>query len=229
MDKAFTIVMKDKSCYFSYEQIDRMLAQAPNRKVWLLVYLLSRTGRRVSEVLELKPRDVDFDKDMILWNILKKKMKGLKVWMASDHETIETLMAHINKWHLEQDGYVFGSNRVNSKGVYVRYTRKWAFENIRKLTSTCLIKYVGQKEPIKMLRRGKEVILKPDWHPHHFRHSFSIYYLQNNKEPSSLSMLQQQLGHSSINITSDYLQFSQDDRKKALNYIFKKKEEIKDE
>ena len=44
-------------------------------------------------------------------------------------------------------------------------------------------------------------------HPHHFRHSYSIYMVDR----ISIRKLQELLGHSDINTTAHYLQYSEKD------------------
>jgi integrase len=216
----YSNVMKDKSNYLNDEQIDRLLSIAPTEHVWLLIYLLYRTGRRVSELLELRPKDIDFDNGMVLWNILKKR-KPTKIWMAIDDSTLFSLENYIRSHYLEHDTPLFLSNKPNKDGIKTRYTRKWAFWNIRKICNKAGIIYKEGKEIKEFTRKDGTIInSNPGWHPHHLRHSFSINFLKKAKSMHGLSVLQKQLGHSNINTTSTYLEYSQEDRRELLNKVF---------
>jgi integrase len=219
MEKKFVQTMKDKASYFTEEQIERMLNNAPSEHLWLLVFLLSRTGRRISEVLQLKPEHIDNDKCLIRWVILKKR-QAVEAWKPIDNKTLRVLNEFIYKHRIPPHEYVFKSNRLNKDNETTHYTRKWAFDNIRKLTKKCDIKFTGSKEIKEYERNGVTIKCKPGWHPHHFRHSFSIHFLSKADSPAALRILQQQLGHSSINVTSAYLEFSPKEQLELLNKVF---------
>ena len=214
----FIEVMKDKTNYFTESQIERMIDSAPNEDVKLLVYLLYHTGRRISELLQLKVEHIAFDDGMILFNILKKR-KPMQKWFAIDKKALETLLYHIKQYCLEPNQYIFLSNKANKDGNYTRYTRKWAFDNIRKLTSALNIPFHNNKT-IKTFKKtdGSIIESRPGWHPHHLRHSFAINFLK--KSNNNLKLCQLHLDHSNINITASYLEFNQEDRKKVLNQVF---------
>ncbi len=175
----------------------------------------------------LRTGDIDWDKGMINFNILKKRKKGYKEWMAIDDDTLNILknkLSHITYNPENPMGvYIFISNRHKKDGSHIYFTRKWAFEQIRNITLKCNIIFKeGGKKNIDYNRTsdGAARTLKPGWHPHHFRHSFSIHFLSKANDPTALNILQQQLAHTNINITSTYLKFNQEYRKKILNKVF---------
>lgn len=230
MKKDLSVPMADKTNYLTEDQVNRILSVAKKEKEWLLIYLLWRTGRRISELLKLKPQDIDFDNNSILWKILKKgkDKKNYTTWIAVDEQTIKTLLQWIANHNMEEDDYFFISNKSNKDGELTHLTRKWAFEVVRKLTQRARVIYKNNNDlPDRISKNGKVFSSFKGWHPHHFRHSYSINFLRKVKDPSGLSMLKQQLDHSSTKVTEHYLQFSQEERVKVLNKIYGNQEDDK--
>jgi len=234
LDKAFQNVMKDSQNYFSEEQVNRMLSYCWSNNmdmVWFLILLLWRTGRRITEVLSFKTGDIDHDNSLINFKILKKrKQKDYREWMAIDDDTLLIIKNFINSRYAydpnkPEGEYIFKSNKPRKDKVTYLYTRKWAFEQICKVTLNCDIKFKKSKQIKEFDRNGTLIVSEPYWHPHHFRHSFAINFLKKANDPSALNILQQQLAHTNINITSTYLKFDQKDRKRLLNKVFGKKNE----
>lgn len=222
-DKDKASIMKDRTNYFSSEQVERMLDKAEKIQEKFLILLLWRTGRRVSELLTIKKKHIDFDNNLILFRILKKRKKTTKKWFAVDDRTINTLKHYLDEYNFKDDEYIFISNKKNKEGVRSHYTRKWAFETVKRLADLADIRFKeGSKEFNMCMRRGEYLTMHAGWHPHHFRHSFSINFLKKAESPTALVMLQQQLDHSDINKTKQYLQFSQKDRIELLNKVFRK-------
>jgi len=58
-----------------------------------------------------------------------------------------------------------------------------------------------------------------DTNPHSFRHSFAVHFLRTSKNPLSLEILRQLLGHSNINTTMEYLKIVPMQVKKALDDV----------
>jgi integrase len=198
-------VMKDLKGYLDYTQIDKAMNYikikpcSRKERNWLFFLMLSRTGRRVTEVLRLNISHIDFDKKEIVWNILKKKAPLMRV-KAIDDTTFQYLKDYCEK----NMDYI---NR--SEGRLFPFKRDWA----RKL----VYRYITESG-IRMFGTDGNSI-KP--HPHHFRHSFAINYLKNVNRPEALRLLQQELEHTKIDVTSQYLQFSLEDQKRIKNELFK--------
>ena len=126
---------------------------------------------------------------------MKKKGPTRKL-KAIDDETLEMLKAFIIKNKIEPTDFVFKINRFQE------------FYLIRKIAKMANIHYIGEKRP----------------HPHHFRHSFAVNIIKNSTKPQDLRILQQILEHSKLDITAQYLQFSQEDQRKMINRAFKDEE-----
>ena len=182
-------VMYDLSGYFKDGEREAIYNACKNSRDKLLIRLLWKTGRRISEILQVKIKDMNFDDNMILWNILKKKTPTKK-WLPVDNGTMRFIENYVKAKGLSEEDYLFSSN---SKKGYL--TRVRVFQILRNLCEEVGIYYVGTKEP----------------HPHHFRHSFAIEKAKKLKSPADIRKLQQYLGHANLGITETYLQFGSQD------------------
>ena len=200
-------IMKDLEGYFTPEQIDRILAATKNRRDRMLVMFGWRTGRRISEMLGVKKKDIDFDKGLIKFHILKKKNKDFLKLKPIDSGLLQALLEYTED--MKEDDYIFKTTYKKDSPI----TRRQAYNIVRGAAEDAKIAFVGLKPP----------------HPHHLRHSFAIHFLRNTKNrTTALVVLQRLLEHSNINTTVTYLQFSQEDLREDLDNVFnKKKEDIK--
>jgi integrase len=192
--------MNDIEGYFTPEQIDRIIDCAKNYRDKLLIMFCFHTGRRISEVLQVKKKHIDFDKGLILFYILKKKREYKKLKQI-DNALLERLRPYVEQ--LDYEDYLFPSPYKKDNPI----SRRQAYNIIRNAAETAGIYSIGNNH-------------YP--HPHVLRHSFAITFLRNCKTPTiAIKLLQMILEHSDIKITSQYLQFNQDDIKDELNHIFK--------
>ena len=229
----YTDVMRNKSAYLTYEEINKMLnyclqkSNTSRNKVmhYMLIMILSRTGRRISEIIGkkpytshpgLRPIDLHHDNNLIEWHILKKRpirrrdsphgkkrsddlMQRLKDKKLPPNklQPIDTKTMILLRKYIE----------ANNIGTYDRIfpiTRQGAWK---------IIKVIGVKN--KIVRKKGYI------HPHMFRHGFSINFLKKNPfDSSALIKLQRILEHSDIKITQGYAQFTPEDIKLTLNEIF---------
>ena len=202
MEKNYA-VMNDLRGYLDYEQIEELLtyilndnSKAKYKRNHLFVLLLSRTGRRVSELLSLNLNDIDFENKEIRWNILKKKSKMMKV------KALDTYSVDILKEYCGENYELIETHN----GKIFNFKRDWARKLVWKYCTKFGIKFIGDKLP----------------HPHHFRHSFAINYLRNVNRNEAIRLLQQDLEHSKIDVTAQYLQFSNEDQRAIKENLFKK-------
>lgn len=174
------------------------IAKKHNLRNWLILHLLLRTGRRIGELLQLKPADINFQDSQIKWNIEKKRTKkDYQVWKTIDSESIFYLKQYIEYHKIKDFEYVFYSP-YKGKTHHITRNAVWYFLN----------KYAKET--------GIEV------HPHSFRHTFAVWIVQNMEHPGDLKMLKELLEHSDIKMTEQYLQFSTKESKKLLEKTFNK-------
>jgi integrase len=76
------------------EKLHRLIWQVPRRR-WVLTYTLGATGRRLGEVLLLTVRDVDFERRVITWHILKKRRPDYYATLPMSPRLEEVLRRYI--------------------------------------------------------------------------------------------------------------------------------------
>lgn len=217
-DKNYGQPMKDLENWLKPELANLLLdvARDHNPRNWLILYLLLRTGRRIGELLMLKPKDISWEQGMILWNIEKKteplkdsegniigrKKKEYRKWKTLDSEAMKHLGNYIVSEGIMPEEYVFYSP-YKGKTHHLSRVAVWTFLN----------KY------------SKELSIPV--HPHTFRHTFSVWISQNMNNPSDLIKLKDMLEHSDIKITENYLQFSPKSSRDLLERTFNLKDSQK--
>ncbi len=93
--------MKIRDVYLSLEayrnameNLYKQIWRAPLRR-YVLTYTLGATGRRLGEVLLLTTRDIDFEKEMVTWRILKKRSDNYYVTLPLSSRLKDVLMRYI--------------------------------------------------------------------------------------------------------------------------------------
>jgi len=76
------------------EKLYRLAYQRPERYL-VITYTLGATGRRISEVLELTTRDIDFERRQITWRILKKRRPDYYVTLPMSTKLEDVLRRYI--------------------------------------------------------------------------------------------------------------------------------------
>jgi integrase len=76
------------------EKLYKLIWRMPRRR-WVLTYILGATGRRLSEVLLLTTRDVDFERRVITWRILKKRRADYYITLPMSQRLEEVLRRYI--------------------------------------------------------------------------------------------------------------------------------------
>ena len=183
--------------YLTKSEIERVVERldAPYN---LISTIQVHTGRRPTEVLLVKPQDIDHESKIIEFIQLKKR--GKLLYEKDGHKRYERknvtkpidcsafydeLRAYMSR--IPMDVYIFPSP-VNSG---------------KHLTIRALQRHVE--------KAGEDVGIKV--HPHMFRHSFSVQYLEkrintDNIDPiQALFELKNILGHASIDTTMGYLAY----------------------
>ena len=87
--------MRDITDYLEKEQVDQLLdaTKACNVRDYLMMRVLWRTGTRVSELLNIKPSDIEFQNQVV--NITKAK-GGIQRRVLLDEETLKLLSDYIS-------------------------------------------------------------------------------------------------------------------------------------
>jgi site-specific recombinase XerD len=198
VERNFT-VMKDLQGYFKEGERKAMYNAADSPRDKLLIRLLWISGRRITEVLQIKVHEIDFQLNKIAFHIEKKteKVNGIKQkkdlvkLKPIDDFTAKLLKWYINETGLKPDNYLFESEFKTGSPI----SRQRAFQVIRFIAEKAGVEKVGGKLP----------------HAHHFRHSFAIDMARKMETPADLRKLQMMLEHANLGVTEQYLQFSDEE------------------
>lgn len=200
--------MSDKRGYLTEEQVKLLIGAAKNPRDRLLLQMIYRCGRRVSEVLMLKEGDIIWNDRKIIFNILKRK-RPVKELKPVDEETFRLLEEYMKIRH-----DIPGLRKQSKNDRLFPISRQYVFKLIRKLGAGVGITKVGRK----------------GLHPHHLRHSFAVHQVRNNvKTTEDLRKLQMYMGHANINTTAHYLQYSPDELRNIVDDMWGEKKEKKDD
>jgi len=163
------------------EEVSRLINSAETRKSRLILSLLYSSGLRVSELVNIKPSDINFSENTG-W---VREGKGSKDRM-----------------------FILSSNLAGELKEYLKRKEnsKYLFSQDEPLTTRNIQKIV------KSLRQRADIQKKVT--PHTLRHSFATHLLEAGTD---IRMIQQLLGHSSLNTTQLYTHISSDQIKKISN------------
>jgi len=166
----------------------KALLEAPRRmRDRLIIKLMYETGMRVGELAALTIGDVDLESGEITIQQAKRHEEGRKVPI-------------VNSWTKAMLRDYIGTRKNRKDPLFVSNKRgPLSRRQIERLVS----KYAGQVG----IDRDKR-------HPHVLRHTHAVHALKSGID---LRTLQQNLGHSSIEVTAIYLTMDIDDRKEQYS------------
>lgn len=181
--------------FLFYDEMDAFLSSIDeqdaagirNRAMFEIMYAC---GLRVSEVVNLKLSDIDFQ-DQIL-HILGKgdKQRLVPFYDLAKAKLIAYIEAVRRLWmHQETHDFVF----INQRGMQL---------------TTRGVQYLMEKQAALSN-------LHIHVHPHMFRHTFATHLLDNGAD---LRVVQELLGHSSLSTTQIYVHVTQDRLKKVYDH-----------
>jgi len=172
--------------YLKTEEIQALI-HAPGRlRDHLVLLVLYQTGMRVGELADLRIGDMDFEAEEITIQRAKRHSEGRKVPLV-DPVTRSKLRYYIGDRKVNRREPVFISNKGG--GLSKRQIQRLITNYSRK---------VG--------------IEADKCHAHVIRHTHAVHALKSGID---LRTLQQNLGHSSIDVTAIYLTLDIEDRKEA--------------
>lgn len=178
VDIKYSKVLKKIQRVLSKKEVRRLIGQIDNWKHKLMIELMYSAGMRVSEVVNLRVKDVCFDGGYGFVRKGKGRKDRLFVLSKIVGEKIKNL---IEMEDLDKEGYVFISNRG----------RKY---NIRTLQVI-----VKKASKLAELKDWKEV------HCHTLRHSFATHLIENEY---CVGDVQAMLGHKSPETSLGYIHSS---------------------
>jgi len=181
--------------YLKPEQVDAMAKEADKLRDELIIRLLFQTGMRVSELCEVREKDIDADERSI--NIRGKGRKNRTVYYQPSLDLL------LDIWQTERRPAVFYAEESD----YLFPTSH--SENITRVTVAEIVREsaddAGLQEVYGSNTEGVELHSVT---PHVLRHSFAMEAISNDWDVYTLS---QALGHESTEITtSTYLHDDED-------------------
>ncbi len=180
---------KDKKLpdFLNYEEINKLFDSADTKtplglRNRCILELLYDTGIRVSELVNLKINDIEFDKKII--NILGKGKKERIVY--------------------------YGDYLQEVLGKYINDSRKYLLNN--KLSEYLILNNNGSKITTRGVeyiidKMVNEAAIKHKISPHVLRHTFATHMLNGGADIKSI---QQLLGHESLSTTGIYTHITND-------------------
>ena len=221
--------------YLDYADIELIELAAVNTRDKLLIRLLSRLGCRISELLAIQLKDIDFENETVTILHLKKRVKvscficgarlsmkhqycpecGIKVSnsVKNQHERRRIRTLPIDKDTIEMIKSFIGSrNPYSNDGLTPLFdiNRHRAWPIVRECANRAGI--LGLISPETGKERGVS--------PHRFRDAFSVHAIKTDDSGDGLRLLQEHLGHASFNTTAKYRKIAGDEHRKWYNHLW---------
>lgn len=129
------------------EEIDRIInASVEDDFAYTLFTIAKFTGRRLGEYYNVKVKDIDLDKKIMMTLVLKRRKKVEKEAILTD-ECVRLLRQYIVKQHLKLEDYVFRAVSYRQiQNLIKKYAKKAAinknvsFHNFRHYFITSLVR-----------------------------------------------------------------------------------------
>ena len=189
-------VMIDPDGIFTKEQRDRLLKHIYHRHPDDHVFysILAHTGRRVSEVLQMRKKDLNFDTREITWHIVKRRRP-----YAVRIKAKKKLFAIIKE-------YLRQHSDIDYDDKLFIHKRQWAHWRLRTYCKEIGITEIGGGSKAKPI--GKP-------HCHIFRHSYAYEWINRHAVQGKVSwdtvaVLQEKMCHTSMDTTKCYLKLNRD-------------------
>jgi integrase/recombinase XerD len=114
--------VKNITDYLHKDQVDKLLemAYASNYRDYLMIRVLWRTGVRVSELLNIAPRDIEWQNNVV--NITKGK-GGKQRRVLLDNETLKMLSKYVFDLNIREDQPIFGIKTMQVERIVKKYGR----------------------------------------------------------------------------------------------------------
>jgi len=221
-----SVAVKTKVKYYSLEELNKLLDFMKSYKhqrfesyqmYYMLLYFLSQTGLRISEVLALKWTDLEGKRLTIERQTRRNDSNEMMLTTlknSSSYRTIglnDELLRELKKFKLRQNEMILSgeSFRKNDDGIIFQnflgnyLTPSTVRDSIRDYCQKAKVSYKGT---------------------HGFRHTHAILLLESG---ASIKFVSNRLGHKSIKTTADtYLDITEkieeDELKKFASYTFRK-------
>lgn len=179
--------------YLSYEEVDKLLS-FPLKTIYdyrtkAMLEILYATGLRISELVSLKLKNIDFEQEWIV--VEGKGSKERVVYLNETSLKYLKLYLNVYRSQLVKKGKVYDELFLNNRGTPI--TR----QGMNKILNEISLQTIDRKV-----------------NPHMLRHSFATHLLLNG---ASLRTIQTFLGHSNISTTEIYTHVTNQKNKDEYN------------
>lgn len=129
------------------EEMNKIInASMDNDFFYMLFKVARKTGRRIGEYYDVKVKDIDFDKKVMITKVLKKRRKVEKEAILDD-ELVYLIKSYIQRHKLKLDDYLFRKvsyrqiqNKISNYAKQAGIKHKVTFHNFRHYFVTELFK-----------------------------------------------------------------------------------------
>ena len=162
------------------------------KELWIVILeLFSKTGVRVSELINIRLSDITINERSGNLRIIGKNQKERNIPLHVDVRKAITAYLEVRDRMFITSDYLLLSERKQP------FTRSGIFK---------MLKHWENDTNIKI-------------HPHMFRHSFAYHLLKNPNTNADINTVQYLLGHESIESSAVYLKVRQEDLAKSIDAI----------
>ena len=196
----------------SRREVERLIAQLEGDS-HLMVSLLYGAGLRVSELLRLRVKDLDFDNGVLLVYQGKGDKDRRAILPASLKPALQTHFARTRrKWELAQEENSLPASlpdalHLKFPGAPFEWTWQWVFPAAQPMLDPrdgVLKRHHALEHGIQraIKRAAKAARIDKPVSPHTLRHSFATHLLENGYD---IRTVQDLLGHKDLRTTQIYL------------------------
>jgi integrase/recombinase XerD len=204
--------------YLEYNDISLMEAVAKSPRDRLLIRLLSRLGCRISEVLAIKVRDIDFEEKTVTILHLKRRINvscpSCRARLGNRHQYCPACGERVSETMKRQQE----KRRIRVLPVdqqSMEMIRGYLSRNNHHQDENGLLFHIGRHRAWQIVtecagRAGIPRLINPESgrmrgaSPHRLRDAFSVHAMKLNDTGDGLRLLQEHLGHASFNTTAKY-------------------------
>jgi integron integrase len=196
---------------FTPDEVRAILAQMTGTK-WLMASLLYGTGMRVSELLRLRVKDVDFAQNQITIREGKGHKDRVTMLPQSMKESLREHLVEVKQTHEKdlQQGFGLVSLPFALEKKYPQANREWAWQYIfpapkRSNDPRSQVERRHHLDPSGLQKAVKAALrqttIAKHGSCHTFRHSFATHLLERG---SDIRTVQELLGHEDVSTTMIY-------------------------
>jgi integrase/recombinase XerD len=207
------------------EQVDRLIAVASNPRDKAFIALLARTGIRISEAIELKTSDIDFQRGILTIVHLKEKSK-LKCPSCGEilgkrhlfcpscgNKVDKAIRAKVEQ--RRQRMIPVDHNTLGLIDEYIQWRRKFPYHG------PAVFPFSRQRGWQLVEKLGRRIGIR-GLHPHSLRHLLATTWVGKSLDVKKLQVL---LGHASIATTMEYVDSNFEQLRSEYEKLWESKED----